>query len=228
MNNKPIYVLIPAYNEENSIGNVIEGLKKLDMDLEIIVVDDGSKDSTRDVAMKAGALVVRHAVNLGQWAALRTAFMISLLDNAEIVITMDADGQHCPENLLTIATPVLKGEADLVIGSRFLDANKPDMQIHRYYGIKFFNVLLAFITGLKLSDCTCGYKAYRGKILYSLLPLLKENQYGALESLILASRRRARICERPIISIRSNRTTKGRLRYAFTLFRTILKTIIKY
>lgn len=226
MNSKPIYVIIPAYNEEETVGEVVEGLKKLDLNLKIIVVDDGSRDKTAEKAREAGAIVVRHSMNLGQWAALKTAFMISSLSGAEIVVTLDADGQHSPENLFSLIYPVLKEEADLVIGSRFLGQDKPHMDSYRYFGIKFFNKLMKLSTGLELSDCTSGYKVYRGDLVANLLPMLSENQYGALEVIIRSSRLSAKICERSIFSIPSNRSTKGNLKYAYNLLRTIFNSAI--
>jgi len=226
MNSKPIYVIIPAYNEEETVGEVVAGLKKLDLNLKIIVVDDGSRDETAKKAREAGALIVRHWVNLGQWAALKTAFTISSLEGAEIVVTLDADGQHSPKDLFSLINPVLKNKADLVIGSRFLGQDKPRMNNYRYFGIKFFNKLMKLSTGLELSDCTSGYKVYRGNLVANLLPMLNENQYGALEGIIRTSRLGAKICERPISSIPSNRSTKGNLKYAYNLLRTIFNSTI--
>jgi len=221
MSSKPIHVLIPALNEEENIGKVIEGLRDLDLNLNIMVLDDGSDDNTAEEAEKRGAKVIRHIVNLGQWAALRTLFHISIIKKGGIVVTLDADGQHPPENLTAIINPLLREEADLVIGTRFKGQNKPYMLAHRYFGIKFFNKLIKQRTGLELTDCTSGYKAYRAELLSKVLPKLEEAQYGALESIIQASKHGARICEIPITSKSSNKTTKGSLRYAYNLLRTI-------
>jgi glycosyltransferase involved in cell wall biosynthesis len=169
MNSRSIYVVIPAYNEEETVGDLIKGLKRLNLDLKIIVVDDGSKDKTAEKAREAGAIVVKHVVNLGQWAALKTAFIISLLSDADIIVTLDADGQHKPEDIYFLVDPVLQGEADLVIGSRFMNQSKPVMHKHRYFGIKFFNKIMRLNNGLKLSDCTSGYKAYRANLVAQLL-----------------------------------------------------------
>jgi len=225
VNNIPIHIIIPAYNEEEMIGEVICELNKLDINLKIFVVNDGSKDNTSAIAKKAGTIVIEHIVNFGQWAALKTGFIVSILNGAQIIVTIDADGQHSPENLLDIITPILKGEADLIIGSRFLNEKKPSMQTHRYLGIKFFNILMKLITGKRFTDCTSGYKAYNKDLLMRLIPLLSENQYGALEAIIYASKLGARILEIPIDSNASNKTTKGRLKYLFNLLRILFKSI---
>jgi len=92
--------------------------------------------------------------------------------------------------------------------------------------ICFFNKILKLITGLELSDCTSGYKVYSADLVRRLLPLLSENQYGALEALIEASRLGANVCEKPVTSNTSDRTTKGRLRYAYNLARTLFKSMV--
>jgi len=226
MNNKQIFVIVPAYNEEKTIEDVIKKIKQQDMNLEVLVIDDGSKDRTKERAKEAGAIAVKHLLNLGQWAALRTAFTISLLNHAKVVITLDGDGQHAPEDLMRIVDPVFRKEADFVIGSRFIHTRKPKMTNHRYYGIKFFNKLLKLRIGLPLSDCTSGYRAYDAGLIASLLPRLRENQYGALEAIIQASKLNARIYEVPISNIPSRNTTKGKLRYAYNLLRTIIRPIL--
>ena len=225
MSSKPIHVLIPALNEKEKIGEVIEGLKDLDLNLNIVVLDDGSNDNTAEEAWKREVKVVRHMVNLGQWAALRTLFHISSIEEGEIIVTLDADGQHSPESLTAIISPLLREEADLVIGSRFRGQNKPHMSTYRYFGIQFFNKIMKLRTGLELTDCTSGYKAYRADLLSKLLPKLEENQYGALEAIIQASKYGARICEVPITSKSSNKTTKGSLKYVYNLLRTIFKSL---
>jgi len=225
MSSRPINVLIPALDEEERIGEVIEGLNDLDLNLKIMVLDDGSNDNTAEEAKKHRATVVRHTVNLGQWATLRTLSYISIMEKGEIIVTLDADGQHSPENFTSIIEPLLREEADLVIGSRFRGQNKPHMPTYRYFGIKFFNKLMKLRIGLELTDCTSGYKAYHVEFLSKLLRKLEENRYGALEAIIHASILGARICEIPITSNPSNKTTKGSLRFAYNLLRTILKTL---
>ncbi len=220
-----IHVVIPAYNEEKTIGKVVRGIKELDPRINVIVVDDGSDDATFKVAEEAGATVVRHPINLGQWAALRTGFTISLMNDADIIATLDGDGQHDPTDLHTVIQPILLGKADLVIGSRFMNDEKPKMPFYRYFGIKFFNSLLRLFTGVRLTDCTSGFKAYRASLILLLLSKLKENQYGALEVIVKARRLGARICERPIKSLAAVKTSKGKLKYGYNLLRSLLNAL---
>lgn len=223
--NDNIFVVIPALNEEEKIGDIIKEIKSLNLETNIVVVDDGSQDNTAILAEKNGAIVLKHVVNLGQWAALKTAFTISLLKGASIIVTLDADGQHSPQNIETLLEPIFQKKADFIIGTRFRYNLKPDMFWYRYYGIKFFNLLIKLRTGLDLTDCTSGYKAYRAYFLKQLIGNLKENQYGALEAVIEAHNLGAKIYEVPIDTNKSNKTSKGNIKYAYNLLRTVLKDV---
>ena len=224
--NKPIYVFLPAYNEERHIEEVVTLLKQLELNLKVHVIDDGSKDATREIARKAGAIVVRHPVNLGQWAAMRTGFAISLMEGADIMVSVDADGQHDPKDLPRLVEPVLKGEADIVIGSRFLDGKTPEMPRYRLAGIRFFNKLIGITMKKELTDCTSGYKVYDMAMVRKMLPNLGENQYGALEFVIEAIRQKARMLEKPIRTKNNSVSKKGKIKYGYNLLRTILRSMI--
>jgi len=222
MKDKPIFVFLPACDEEQHIEELVTQLKQLKLNLKIHVIDDGSTDATGDIAKNAGAVVVRHPVNLGQWAAMRTAFVISLLEDAHVMVSVDADGQHDPRNLPRLLEPILDGTADIVIGSRFLENATPEMPTYRHAGIKLFNRLLEFFTKKQLTDCTSGYKAYNMTLVRKILPNLRENQYGALEFISEAVRQRARITEAPIVARTNDVSKKGKIRYGYNLLRSLL------
>ena len=222
---KRISVLIPAYNEEGKIGKVISELKNQNESLDIIVVDDGSTDKTYEEARAKGVTVLKHHLNFGQWAALRTAFAVVLMKDDEYIITLDADGQHSPENLEKVLRPLKDGVSDIVIGSRFLNEEEPTMSLYRFFGIKFFNILMQLRTGVAFTDCTSGFKASKRWVSEQMLPEITENQYGALESLIVSSRNGAKIIEVPIDAIDSSVSNKGGIKYGYHLLRTIFKTI---
>ena len=112
-------IIIPAYNEELTIGSVVALAKKYG---DVLVVDDGSGDRTSEIAREAGAIVIRHNTNMGKGAALKTGFEYALSREYEIVVTLDADGQHNPDEIPLLMEPIIRGEADLVIGSRYLNA----------------------------------------------------------------------------------------------------------
>lgn len=226
MSDKRIYVFLPACNEEKHIEEVVNLLKQLELNLKVHVIDDGSRDATREIARKAGAIVIRHPVNLGQWAAIRTAFTISLMEGADTVVSVDADGQHDPKDLPRLVEPILNGEADIVIGSRFLYDEKPEMPKYRHAGIRFFNKLIETMVGKELTDCTSGYKAYNMAMVRKILPNLRENQYGALEFVMEATRQKARILEKPVRAKNNTVSKKGKIRYGYNLLKTILKSVI--
>jgi glycosyltransferase involved in cell wall biosynthesis len=226
MNDKPIFVFLPACNEEKHIEELVNQLKQLELNLKIHVIDDGSRDATGEIARKAGAVVVRHPVNLGQWAAMRTAFVISLMEDASIMVSVDADAQHDPRDLPKLVEPILEGNADIVIGSRFLEDESPEMPRYRRAGIKLFNRLVEMVSKRRLTDCTSGYKAYNMTTVSKILPNIRENQYGALEFVVEAVRQRARIIEKPIRAKNNAVSKKGKIEYGFNLLRTIFERII--
>ncbi len=160
-----VAVLIPAYNEERFIGSVV--LKARRYTANVIVVDDGSTDGTADVARAAGAVVVAHDCNQGKGAALNTAFRLAREGDPEVVVMLDADGQHLPEEICRVVLPVLRGEADLVVGSRYLQ-NASNTPRHRILGHRFFNLLTNLASGVRASDSQSGYRAFSPRAVEAL------------------------------------------------------------
>ena len=162
-----ITVGIPAYNEEKTIAKIIVKLKKT-VD-QIIVCDDGSTDSTSEIAESLGATVVKHAKNSGYGMAIRSIFLKSREINADILVTLDADGQHKIEDINKIIKPVVDGEADISIGSRFLkeDNNTPG---YRKLGVKIITKVTNSSLSEKITDAQSGFRAYNNKVLQSLTP----------------------------------------------------------
>ena len=162
-----ITVGIPAYNEEKTIDKIIVKLKKT-VD-QIIVCDDGSTDSTSEIAESLGATVVKHAKNSGYGMAIRSIFLKSREINADILVTLDADGQHKIEDINKIIKPVVDGEADISIGSRFLkkDSNTPG---YRKLGVKIITKVTNSSLTEKITDAQSGFRAYNNKVLQSLTP----------------------------------------------------------
>ncbi len=152
-----IVVVIPAYNEERFIGSVC--LKTRQQAGTVIVVDDGSSDSTAEVAAASGAVVVRHEQNRGKGAALNTGFQLALHYAPAVVVTLDADGQHLPEQISEIVKPVLEGQADIVIGSRYIQSTS-EVPRHRIWGHRAFNLLTRLASGEPASDSQSGYRAF--------------------------------------------------------------------
>jgi len=151
------FVIIPAYNEGSRIGEVIQGVKKYTKN--IIVVDDGSGDNTSKVAKKSEVRVLRHRINLGKGAAMKTGVEAAFLLGAENVILMDADGQHDPKHIPQFLEKISEGY-DIVFGSRNLSFGVP---LVRFLGNKFGSVLIASIFHIYRSDLLCGFMAFTKK-----------------------------------------------------------------
>jgi glycosyltransferase involved in cell wall biosynthesis len=160
-----VVAVVPAYNEERFIGSVV--LKAALHAQTVIVIDDGSTDATADIALAAGAMVIRHSVNQGKGAALNTGFQQAQLLNPDVVVTLDADGQHVPEEIELVVSPVLSGNSDIVVGSRYLEPHS-DVPQHRVWGHRFFNTVTRGVSGLDVTDSQSGFRAFSPKALTSL------------------------------------------------------------
>jgi Glycosyl transferase family 2 len=183
-----VAILIPAYNEEDSIGVVLDRIPPVVCGVEtaVLVLDDGSRDGTGDVARAHGAVVARHVINRGGGAALRTGYRLMADSGATVVVTLDADGQHLPSEMERLVEPVLSGEVALAHGSRVLGKAEPNQRA-RELGIVFFNRVVSLITRTKVSDCSNGYRAVRADVLPQLI--LRQEQFHTSEFLIEAIKR---------------------------------------
>ncbi|MFW5748135.1 MAG: glycosyltransferase family 2 protein [Chloroflexota bacterium] len=186
--------VIPAYNEERFIGSVV--LKAREYVDHVIVVDDGSADCTAEIARMAGAIVVQHEVNSGKAVAMNTAFQKALEFNPAVVIAMDGDWQHMPEELPKVAEPILKGEADLVVGSRYLE-NTSEVPLKRIIGHWGLTSAINMLSGISLTDSQSGFRAFSReameKISFSSQGFTVES-----EMQFLASDHKLKVCEVPI------------------------------
>ena len=183
-----IGVLIPAYNEADSIAWVLDRIPETVCGGEtaILVVDDGSRDGTAEVAAEHGAVIARHLINRGGGAALRTGYRLLADSSASIVVTLDADGQHLPSEMDRLVGPVISGEVAVAHGSRVLGKAEPN-HYARELGIVFFNRMVSLITRTKVSDCSNGYRAVRADVLSHLV--LRQEQFHTSEFLIEAIKR---------------------------------------
>ena len=225
-----IAVVIAAYNEADGVAGVLNELptELAGLRVEPIVVVDGGTDATAAVSLAAGFRTLVHAVNRGQGDALRTGFAYALDIGAEIVMTMDADGQHRPDQMIDRVTPIVEGDADYVQGSRFL-GEYDDAGGARDLGIRVFTKVINLVSGAGVSDCTNGFRAIRAKSLASMH--LSEPRFSAPEILIEAASGGLRMREVPVhIRARSHGESKkpGRLGYPLgflgVIFRTVRRT----
>ena len=187
--------LVPAYNEERSIGRVIKELSPF-VD-RIVVCDDGSRDRTSAIAHAEGADVVRHRTNMGYGAALASLFTQALRMNAQVAVTIDADGQHDPRSVPSMASMILRGNADLVVGSRFL-AIRSNIPLLRKIAIEAITKLTGLILQYSPTDSQCGMRAYGAKALALTYPRMR-NMGASLEILMRARRAGLRIKEVPTL-----------------------------
>ena len=191
-----ITVGIPAYNEENNISKIIKKLQKITN--KIIVCDDGSSDSTAKIAKEMGALVIQHEKNLGYGSAIRSIFLKAREVNSESLITLDSDGQHRIEDIQTILKPLQNKEADLVIGSRFLNNDGKNVPSYRKVGIKILTKLANTSLKQNITDSQSGFRGYGKHVIENVTP--SESGMGVSnEILIKANKQGLKIVEVPII-----------------------------
>ncbi len=224
-----ILIIVPAYDEEGGIREVLRRIPEevLGHEVKTVVVDDGSKDATAAIAREEGVPVVTHVVNRGQGDALRTGFAIAQAEGAEVVINLDADGQYKPEELDRLVGPIIEGEADFVLGSRFMGFYEESGSV-RHVGVVFFSRLISLLTGVKVSDCTNGYRAIRVSELHKMD--LREDRFNANEITLEALRNKLRFHQVPIsmMSRAAGETKKPpRLAYPLGVFRVIISTWLR-
>ena len=152
-------LIIPALNEERTLPDVLADVRRTLPDLDVLVIDDGSRDNTAHAARMAGASVVRHPFNLGYGAAIQTGYKYAERNGFDEVFQMDADGQHDPASIPDLIDCLRRGEADVVIGSRFLHESGYDMGFTKSAGRVFFQRVLVFFGGPKVTDPTSGLQA---------------------------------------------------------------------
>jgi glycosyltransferase involved in cell wall biosynthesis len=220
---------MPAYNESENVGPVIHSIPDEVEGLYVVkvVVDDGSDDGTAEVARAAGAMVARHPIRRGGGLALRVGYEIGKLLNADVVVTMDSDGQHVPDEMPLLVKPIVEDQADMVNGSRVLGEFERESVI-RHVGVHFFSRIVTIMIGTRITDVSNGYRAVRTDVLKKLQ--LDQDQFWASELLIEGMRHRLRILEVPI-TIRARQGGESKkpknARYAWNFTKAIFKTWLR-
>ncbi|KAF6247006.1 glycosyl transferase [Nitrosopumilus sp. b3] len=217
-----IAIGLPAYNEEQNIGKIITQLKQYTDT--IIVCNDGSNDSTALIAEKLGAAVINHPKNLGYGASIRSLFIKGKEIECDILVTFDADGQHNVKDIESVIQPILDQDADIVIGSRFLDKDS-SIPKYRKMGIKVITKITNTSIGKDITDSQSGFRAYSKKILNAITP----SDYGmgvSTEILIKASKMNFKVIEVPIIvSYEGNTSTHHPVSHGVLVIVSTLKFI---
>jgi len=226
---KCIVVVSPAFNEAENVADVIHAIPEEIEGYPVVtlVVDDASDDGTANVARQAGAVVVRNPIRRGGGLALRVGYEVAARLNAEVVVSIDADGQHVAEEMPVLIKPVVAGDADMVNGSRLLGEFESESTI-RHVGVHFFSWIITIMTGQRLTDPSSGYRATRADLLRKFV--LEQDQFWTSELLIEGLRHRIRIKEVPI-TIRARAGGKSKkpkaLKYGWNFTKAIIQTWLR-
>lgn len=195
--NKRVAVIIPAFNEERSIKDVVRSVNRLSgFQYDTIVVDDCSTDRTSEKACRAGAVVIEHPCRLGIGGAVQTGFKYALEKNYDACVQADGDGQHPASEIPKLVRPLFTEGCDLVIGSRFVSNNGYDAPLMRRLGIKIISAFLKATTGLHVKDTTSGFRAVSRKALFFFSSEYPQD-YPEPESLVYAYKQGLKVAEVP-------------------------------
>ena len=232
--------IVPAFNEEKRIASVLEKIREVDKEIDIVVIDDGSTDSTGLKSKLAGAKVVRLSSNMGYGVAIQTGYKYALEKGYDYVVQLDSDGQHDPAYIPQMLGATMSGDADVVIGSRFLGEKAvletPEagykVGVARRLGIRLFAFVTSKLIGLKISDPTSGYRALNKRILAFLMNDFFPYDYPDADVIVLVHRAGFKIKELPMaMHDRATGTSMhSGLRpvyYIFKIFLSMLMTLLR-
>ena len=224
----PLAIVIAAFNEEPTVAGVVSEIPKdvAGLATEVIVVVDGARDDTAGKALSAGALVCDVDVNRGQGAALRLGYWLARARGAQVIATIDADGQYEPAELARLVEPITSGQADFVSGSRRL-GSELTTDATRHAGVLVFGALISILIRQRITDPACGVRAMRAELTEKVT--LEQSQYQASELMISAALNGFRLAEVPTtMRDRGDHATKtkkgGNLRYGLRFGRAALRT----
>ncbi len=226
-----VLIIIPAYNEEETIAAVLDDIGLHTRDASVVVVDDGSKDATPLIAKSMGATVLEHPFNMGVGAAVQTGFKYALECGYNICIQVDADGQHPAEEIEKLLEPIRRGKANVVVGSRFLEPSGYRPSIARGMGIGLFSRVVSAIAGTRITDATSGFRATDLKAMKFLKDVYPED-YPEVEALVLLHKGGFDIMEVPVSMRtrqggRSSITTGRSVYYLIKVLLAIMVDIVK-
>ena len=165
MKESKVLIIVPSFREEKNILRVISGLRANVPDLDVLIIDDGSKDRTQEIALNNGVKVLKHPFNMGYGVAVQTGYKYAVKHGYDIVVQIDGDGQHDPKFIIPLIRTLKRSNADVVIGSRFLKGGGYDAPFLRKTGIRFFSKIASFITKQKFTDSTSGQQALNRRVL---------------------------------------------------------------
>jgi len=189
--------IVPAFNEEASIGAVVGELADYDPGLRVVVVDDGSTDRTAEVARASGAKVISLPFNLGIGGAVQTGFRYAWENGYDLAVRCDGDGQHIPAELPKVVAPVVAGDADIAIGSRFVADGGYRSSATRRLGIRLLALVVSAIARQRVTDATSGFQALNRRAL-ELFAADYPHDYPEVEGMVMTIKHRLRLVEVPV------------------------------
>ena len=221
-------VVVPAFNEAADIGRVVAGIHRVDPTLSVVVVDDGSTDTTAAVARGAGAGVLRLPFNLGYGVALQTGYKYALRGGHDCVVQLDGDGQHEPADIPALLAPIARGEADVVVGSRFGGDARYRPSRTRRIGMRLFGALAFALTGTRFSDVTSGYQALCADVVRFFTAERYPADYPDADVLIMLERAGFRVKEVPVrmYARPGGRSMHSGFRPVYYVFKMLLSVLV--
>ncbi len=193
---KKIAVIIPAYNEEKSVGEVVASIKGLGSCFDPIVINDNSTDRTAEIAHEAGAIVIDLPCNLGIGGAVQTGYKFAIQKGYDACIQVDGDGQHPADQIPRLLKTLFEEEYDVVIGSRFVTDSEYKISFMRLFGIKILSLFLKLTTGLNVKDTTSGFRAINRKVM-DFFAREYPQDYPEPESLVFIHKKNFKVREIP-------------------------------
>jgi glycosyltransferase involved in cell wall biosynthesis len=227
-----ILILIPAYNEASRIAKVVQDVRAVCPDFDVLVINDGSRDDTAKEARAAGATVVSHPFNLGYGVAIQTGYKYALRHGYDFLVQIDGDGQHDPAFIPQVLAPVLAGETDFAIGSRFLGVESYEPALARRIGMHFFRTLISWLVGQRITDTTSGFQAFNRRVIGYFTTEVFPCDYPDADMLLTLHRAGLRIHEVPV-RMHASATGKSMhsgwkpLYYMFKMVLSIFVTLLR-
>jgi len=227
-----ILIIIPAYNEVGRIGEVVRRVKGMYPAYDVVVVNDGSRDETAQTARTAGSQVISHPFNLGYGVAIQTGYKYALAKGYDFAVQMDGDGQHDPAYVSQLLAPVIAGDTDFTIGSRFLDSESYEPSLVRRIGMTFFRRLISVLVRTRITDSTSGYQAFNSKVIRYFTTEVFPCDYPDADMLLTLHRAGFRIMEIPVrmhasATGKSMHTGWKPLYYMFKMLLSIFVTLLR-